>query len=240
MIPPARHAAQHATGQLRRPAEGGGARPGDARVPRRHHQRRRRAQRELRARVPRAVHDGTRRRLHAGRRRRRVARVHRLGRRPSRDGPFSDRLAARRRAAVECGVRRRAVTTPASKTLLGTTGAVRHGRRARRDPRATRRPRTFVVTKLYRELVGLDPDDDTVESLAKGFRRDYEILPLVDAIVQHDAFTSDAAVRASTASPVEKLVGIVQAGGPAAPRRSGDGRGRQAGDRSGAARPCGR
>jgi uncharacterized protein (DUF1800 family) len=71
----------------------------------------------------------------------------------------------------------------------------------------------FVATKLWRDLVGLEPDDETVTALARDFRRDYEILPLVLAIVQHDAFTSDAAVRAKYRSPVEKLVGIVQASG---------------------------
>ena len=75
----------------------------------------------------------------------------------------------------------------------------------------------FVVTKLWRDLVGLEPDDATVVALARDFRRDYEIRPLVDAIVQHDAFTSDAAVRSKYRSPVEKLVGIVQASGASAP-----------------------
>ena len=74
---------------------------------------------------------------------------------------------------------------------------------------------TFVARKLYRELVGLDPDDDVVESLAKEFRRDYEILPLVAEIVQRPEFTADDAVRAKVRTPVEKLVGIRQAGGPA-------------------------
>ena len=74
---------------------------------------------------------------------------------------------------------------------------------------------TFVVRKLYRELVGLDPDDDVVESLAKEFRRDYEILPLVAEIVQRPEFTADDAVRSKVRTPVEKLVGIRQAGGPA-------------------------
>ena len=71
----------------------------------------------------------------------------------------------------------------------------------------------FVAAKLWRELVGLEPDDATVDALARAFRRDYEIQPLVEAIVAHDAFTSDAAVRSKYRSPVEKLVGIVQASG---------------------------
>lgn len=111
------------------------------------------------------------------------------------------------------------------KTLLGVTGAfdldgaldviLAHPATA-----------TFVARKLYRELVGLDPDDDVVASLAKGFRRDYEILPLVADIVQRPEFTADGAVRAKVRTPVEKLVGIRQAGGPAssaAPRNSSPG-----------------
>ena len=99
-----------------------------------------------------------------------------------------------------------------TKTLLGSTSALDMDGALDvilEQPSTSR----FVATKLYRELVGLEPDDATVTSLAKDFRRDYEILPLVRAIVQHDAFTSDAAVRAKYRSPVEKLVGIVQASG---------------------------
>ena len=53
----------------------------------------------------------------------------------------------------------------------------------------------------------------TVDRLAKGFRRDYQIMPLVEAIAHDDAFVSDAAVRAKYRTPVEKLVGIMQATG---------------------------
>lgn len=82
----------------------------------------------------------------------------------------------------------------------------------------------FVARKLWRELVGLEPDEHTTDALARDFRRDYEIRPLVEAIVHHDAFASDAAVRSKYRSPVEKLVGIVQAAGEptsTAPRRQG-------------------
>lgn len=71
----------------------------------------------------------------------------------------------------------------------------------------------FVTAKLYRELVGLAPDEATVDRLAKSFRRDYAILPLVESIVHERAFTSDEAVRAKYRNPVEKLVGIMQATG---------------------------
>ena len=48
-------------------------------------------------------------------------------------------------------------------------------------------------------------------------------MPLVEAIARDDAFISDEAVRAKYRTPVEKLVGIVQATGRrrAARRRSG-------------------
>jgi len=86
---------------------------------------------------------------------------------------------------------------------------------------------TFVARKLYRELVGLDPDDAVLASLAKGFARDYEILPLVTEIVQRPEFTADDAVRAKVRTPVEKLVGIRQAaagktGGKRGPGSSAD------------------
>jgi uncharacterized protein (DUF1800 family) len=98
----------------------------------------------------------------------------------------------------------------AAKTLLGKTGTfdmdgaldvlLAHPATAR-----------FVAAKLYRELVGLVPSDATTARLAKTFRRDYEIMPLVDAIVGGEAFTSDDAVRAKYRTPVEKLIGIMQA-----------------------------
>jgi len=97
-----------------------------------------------------------------------------------------------------------------TKTLLGTTAPLDMDGALDviLDQPETAR---FVATKLWRDLVGLDPDDATADALARNFRRDYEIRPLVQAIVQHDAFTSDAAVRSKYRSPVEKLVGIVQA-----------------------------
>jgi uncharacterized protein (DUF1800 family) len=104
-----------------------------------------------------------------------------------------------------------------SKTLLGTTGAfdMDGALDVILDQPATAQ---FVARKLWRDLVGLEPDDDTATALARDFRRDYEIRPLVEAIVRHDAFTSDAAVRAKYRSPVEKLVGIAQATGTPTPR----------------------
>jgi uncharacterized protein (DUF1800 family) len=108
----------------------------------------------------------------------------------------------------------------AAKTLLGTTAPLDMDRAldVLLEHPATSR---FVVTKLYRDLVGLDPAPDTVTALAASFRRDYEILPVVHAIVHHDAFTSDSAVRAKYRSPLEKLVAIQQAAGPSMTRPVG-------------------
>ncbi len=77
------------------------------------------------------------------------------------------------------------------------------------------RPATarFIAGKLHRELVGLDADDATAQRLGRAFRRDWSIMGLVEAIVDDPAFTSDAAVRARVRTPVEKLVGILQAAG---------------------------
>lgn len=96
------------------------------------------------------------------------------------------------------------------KTLLGATGTfdMDGALDVILDHPATA---TFVTRKLVRELVGVDVDDDVLASLARGFRRDYEILPLVTEIVQRPEFTADPAVRAKVRTPVEKLVGIRQA-----------------------------
>ena len=56
---------------------------------------------------------------------------------------------------------------------------------------------------------------------AKAFRRDYEIMPLVEAIAHDDAFVSDAAVRAKYRTPVEKLVGHRAGDRRATPRSGG-------------------
>jgi uncharacterized protein (DUF1800 family) len=96
------------------------------------------------------------------------------------------------------------------KTLLGQTGNfdMDGALQVLLDHPSTAR---FVSTKLYRELVGLEPDEATVDHLATTFRSDYAILPLVQAIVSHPKFTSDDAVRAKVRTPVEKLVGLLQA-----------------------------
>jgi uncharacterized protein (DUF1800 family) len=71
----------------------------------------------------------------------------------------------------------------------------------------------FVATKLYRQLVGQTPSHDTAARLGKSFGHDYQIPRLVEAITADPAFTADAAVRSRVRTPVERLVGILQAAG---------------------------
>ncbi len=71
----------------------------------------------------------------------------------------------------------------------------------------------FIAAKLFRELVGLEPDGTTLDALAAGFAADWQILALAKAITATPAFRSDAAVRAKFRSPVERTVAIAQAAG---------------------------
>lgn len=96
------------------------------------------------------------------------------------------------------------------KTLLGVTGRldVDGALDVILDHPAT--PRR-IAAKLYEELVGLAPDDGTVDRLGEAFGRDYRVMPLVEAIVGDPAFTSDEAFRAKVRTPVEKAVALLQA-----------------------------
>lgn len=96
------------------------------------------------------------------------------------------------------------------KTLLGRTGAFDADAAVDVVLGHPATPR-HVVRKLYRALVGLEPSPATWERLSAAFGRDYAVLPLVESIVSDPAFTSDAAVRARVRTPVEKLVGMLQA-----------------------------
>jgi uncharacterized protein (DUF1800 family) len=71
----------------------------------------------------------------------------------------------------------------------------------------------FVAGKLYKELVGFTPDDRTQARLGDAFARDWSIMRLVEAIAADRSFVSAGAVRSKVRTPVEKLVGIAQAGG---------------------------
>jgi uncharacterized protein (DUF1800 family) len=98
---------------------------------------------------------------------------------------------------------------PAMKVVLGTTGPI--------DMDAAidlllDHPATgpHVAAKLYRELVGIDADGATAQRLGALFRRDYAIMPLVEAIVADPAFTGDDAIRAKVRTPLEKAATVLQ------------------------------
>jgi uncharacterized protein (DUF1800 family) len=71
----------------------------------------------------------------------------------------------------------------------------------------------FIATKLYAELVGTDPSPATARRLGASFARDYQIMPLVEAIVSDPAFSANGSVWNRVRTPVEKLVGMLQAAG---------------------------
>ncbi len=77
----------------------------------------------------------------------------------------------------------------------------------------------FIAAKLYRELVGLEPPADELDRLAAAFRSQYDILALVEAIVDSPAFLSDAAIRAKVRNPLEKLATVAAAFGATPDRR---------------------
>jgi uncharacterized protein (DUF1800 family) len=73
-----------------------------------------------------------------------------------------------------------------------------------------------IAGKLYTELVGVAPSEKTAKRLGKTFRdQNYAVMPLVEAIVTEPGFTSEQSIGVKTRSPIEKLVGIVQAIPPA-------------------------
>ena len=103
-----------------------------------------------------------------------------------------------------------------SKTLLGRTGRLGMDEALEillEQPAAG----AHIAAKLYRELVGFWPDDATADRLGRTFAADYEILPLVEAIVAEPAFLAPKAVRAKVRTPLEKLVTLLQAFGSDVP-----------------------
>lgn len=101
-----------------------------------------------------------------------------------------------------------------SKILFGITG--NHDAAAAVDI-ILDRPATaeHIAQKLYRALVGLEPDEATRLSLAAVFRRDYAVRDLVEAVVADPLFVSAAAIRVKKRTPLEQAVGVLQGFGVA-------------------------
>lgn len=64
----------------------------------------------------------------------------------------------------------------------------------------------FVPRRLYLELVGLEPDAATLDSLAAIWGSTGDVRAVVSAVVHLPAFLSDAAIGARVKSPVELVV----------------------------------
>lgn len=69
----------------------------------------------------------------------------------------------------------------------------------------------FVVENLWREFVSPMPDALVVSKLAKDFRRDWEIAPLLKKLVKQPAFIEQARAGSLVKSPVELVVGTARA-----------------------------
>lgn len=66
-----------------------------------------------------------------------------------------------------------------------------------------------ISAKLFTELVGARPDEQTTDRLAAAFT-DFEIMPLVEAIVAEPAFLDDANIRSRVRTPLERFVTVIQ------------------------------
>ena len=98
------------------------------------------------------------------------------------------------------------------KTLLGVTGPL-DSTGAIDVLLDQERTAEFVGAKLFEHLVGLRPEPEAIARVARAFRREYEIMDLVTAIVEEEAFLSDTAILAKVRTPLEKAIGIAQAFG---------------------------
>lgn len=66
----------------------------------------------------------------------------------------------------------------------------------------------FIASKFYRYFVNEAIDNQRVEQLASSFRKDYDILRLLDAIYNSDWFYEERNIGNRIKSPVELLVGF--------------------------------
>lgn len=83
-------------------------------------------------------------------------------------------------------------------------------------------PRTAetIVEKLWREFVSLTPDRAAIGKLAASFAKDYEIKPLLRAILLSAAFRDPANRGALIKSPVDLIVGSVRLLGLPVPEKT--------------------
>lgn len=69
----------------------------------------------------------------------------------------------------------------------------------------------FIVTKLYKEFVSYTPNAQEIQRLAKLFREsDYELKPLMLAMLTSDDFTDKTKIASMIKSPAELIVGSLR------------------------------
>ena len=105
------------------------------------------------------------------------------------------------------------------KTFLGRTGALTGDDVVDiifAQPQCAR----FFAASLLNWFVYNDPEPELVDRVASLLRRnDYELAPVVAAILTSNVFYSERSYRALVKSPVEFVVGVVQGAGAARDRR---------------------
>jgi uncharacterized protein (DUF1800 family) len=69
---------------------------------------------------------------------------------------------------------------------------------------------TFIVDKLWRAYVSPDPDPQQTQALAAQFHRDYEIAPLMAALLKTPQFRAAANAGTLTKSPVDLVAGTLR------------------------------
>lgn len=77
------------------------------------------------------------------------------------------------------------------------------------DPRAVQATSRFIVEKLWREFVSATPDEAQVARIAAGFRKDWEIAPVVAVLLKTPQFRDPANAGTLTKSPVELVAGTL-------------------------------
>ncbi len=71
----------------------------------------------------------------------------------------------------------------------------------------------FIVEKLWREFVSPDPDPQQVQLLAAQFRKNYEIAPLVAALLKTPQFRDPKNYGTLTKSPIDLVAGTLRSFG---------------------------
>ena len=74
------------------------------------------------------------------------------------------------------------------------------------------RPETArrIASKMFADIVGAAPQRATADRLGEVFRRDWDIMKVVEEIAADPAFTADRAVRSKVRTPIERLLEIFQ------------------------------